>query len=61
MVQPEVRKAGVQCAISCGYAILNESNNIEWHVSVDSGAELELRLVYTIQHPAQDYVQGLPK
>ena len=61
MQKPEVRKAEVQCALPCGYAILNESNNLEWHVSVESGVELELQLIYTVEHPAQDHVLGLPK
>ena len=62
MVRPEgVRKAGVKVPLSGGHAILNEGNNMEWHVAVDSGAEHELSLVYAVEHPAQDYVQGLPK
>ena len=61
MVQPEVRKAEVKCMLPCGHAVLNESNNMEWHVTVESGAEQELKLVYTIEHPIEDHVQGLPK
>ena len=61
VVQPEVRKAEVKCPFPCGHAVLNESHNMEWHVSVESGAEQELVLVYTIEHPAQDHVQGLPQ
>ena len=62
MVRPEgVRKAQVKVPLSCGYALLNDSNNMEWHVAVESGAEQELSLVYTVEHPAQDHVTGLPK
>ncbi len=60
-MQPEVRKAEVKCPLACGHALLNESHNMEWDVSVESGAEQELVLVYTVEHPAQDHVQGLPK
>ena len=61
VLRPEVRKAQVKCSLACGHAILNDSNNMEWHVSVESGAELELQLVYSVEHPVQDHVQGLPK
>jgi hypothetical protein len=62
VVHPEgVRKAGVKVPLPTGHAILNESNNMEWHVTIDSGASQELSLVYTVEHPAQDHVQGLPK
>ena len=57
-----VRKPQVKCALPCGgYAVLNESNNMEWHITVEPGAEQELKLVYSVEHPAQDHVQGLPK
>ena len=61
IVQPEARKTEVKCPLPCGHAMLNESHNMEWHVSVESGAEQELVLVYTVEYPAQDHVQGLPK
>ncbi len=61
MVNPEVHKAQVRCPLPRGYAILNDSNNLDWHVSVEGGEELELKLLYTVEHPAQDHVQGLPK
>ena len=59
--QPELKKMNVPCSLAGGYALLNDSNNVEWHVKVESGAELELKLVYTVEHPAQDAVEGLPK
>lgn len=58
---PEVRKAKVECPLpNGGHAILNESNNMEWHVSMESGKERKLQLVYNIEYPAQDHVLGLP-
>ena len=56
-----MKKANVACAVSCGHALLNDSNNVEWDVKVESGAEFQLKLVYTVEHPAQDAVEGLLK
>ena len=61
MTEPDVRKQEVKCPLPFGYGILNDSNNIEWHATVKDGAELELKLVYTVEHPVQDAVEGLPK
>ena len=62
LVRPEgVRKARVKVPHLNGHVLLNESNNMEWHITVDSGAQQELSLVYTVEHPAQDLVNGLPK
>ncbi len=60
-MEPDVQKIQVKCLLPCGHAILNESNNMEWHVSVQSGEDLELRLIYSVEYPAQDHVEGLPK
>ena len=56
-----MKKANVPCPLPSGYALLNDSNNVEWHVRVEPGAELELKLVYVVEHPAQDAVEGLLK
>ncbi len=56
-----MQKIQVKCPLPCGHAILNENNNMEWHVSIQSGEELELRLVYSVEYPAQHHVEGLPK
>ena len=62
VTEPDLKKAHTPCPLPTGgHAILNESNNIEWHVAVARGAKLELRLVYSVEHPPQDGVQGLPK
>ena len=61
VVQPELQKAGSKGVLDGSHAVLNESNNVEWHISVESGREQELKLVYTVEHPAQDHVQGLLK
>ena len=60
-MEPDVQKVQVKCPLLSGHAMLNESNNMEWHVSVQSGEELELRLIYSVEYPAQDHVEGLPK
>ena len=59
--QPELKKPNAPCTVSGGYALLNDNNNVEWHVKAEQEAELELKLVYTVEHPAQDAVEGLPK
>lgn len=56
-----MRKANIQCPLPFGYAILNDSNNVEWYVKVKPSEELELTLLYTVEHPSQDAVEGLPK
>ena len=61
IAEPELRKQGVPCPLPSGHAVLNEDNNAEWHVSVAAGAELSLRLVYSVEYPLQDDVEGLPK
>ena len=59
--EPDLKKANTACPVSCGHALLNDSNNVEWDVKVESGAELQLKLIYTVEHPAQDAMEGLPK
>ena len=61
MTEPDLKKQGVPCQLSFGHALLNNSNNIEWHARVGAERELELRLVYTVEHSPQDAVEGLPK
>ena len=61
VVSPELKKQGSRCNVPSGYAVLNEDNNIEWHVTMATNAELTLKLVYTVERPQQDDVQGLPK
>ena len=53
---PDVRKPNVSVPLPFGHAVLNESNNMEWHAQVEAGSELELKLVYAVEHPAQDGV-----
>ena len=59
--EPDLKKANAACPLPAGHALLNDSNNVEWHVGVESGAELELKLIFSVEHPAQDAVEGLPK
>ena len=60
--EPDVKKQkGMKCPLPYGHAVLNDSHNIEWHASIDPDTELELRLVYSVEYPIQDDVQGLPK
>lgn len=62
VVEPPVRKEGEKCSLSFGHAELNKSHNVEWHAVMEGGgSECELKLVYIVEHPAQDGVTGLPK
>jgi hypothetical protein len=61
IVEPDVKKARVKAELPYGHAILNDSHNVEWHVKLAADTELELKLVYTVEHPPQDRVDGLPK
>ena len=63
VTEPEVRKVGVSCPLPLlhGHAVLNDSHNLEWHVTLDPNTEVELKLVYSVEFPLQDDVQGLPK
>ena len=59
--QPDLRKQNVACSLPYGHAVLNDSNNIEWHASLGPDTELELKLMYLVEYPLQDGVEGLPK
>ena len=59
--EPDLKKVNTPCPLPSGHALLNDNNNVEWHVKVEPGVELELKLIYTVEHPAQDAVDGLPK
>ena len=59
--EPDLKKVNTRCLLPSGHALLNDSNNVEWHVKVEPGVELDLKLIYTVEHPAQDAVDGLPK
>ena len=61
ITEPDVKKARVKAELPYGHAILNDSHNVEWHVKLAADTELELKLVYTVEHPPQDRVDGLPK
>ena len=61
ILEPELKKQNARCPLPFGYTLLNESNNLEWHASLASETEVELRLVYSVEYPLQDDVQGLPK
>ena len=61
IVEPDVKKVRVKAELPYGHAILNDSHNVEWHVKLAADTELELKLVYTVEHPPQDRVDGLPK
>ncbi len=61
VVDPAVRKVGDKCPLPFGHAQLNKSYNLEWYAAVGAGSECELKLVYTVEHPAQDGVHGLFK
>lgn len=59
--QPDLRKQNVPCSLPYGHAVLNDSNNIEWHALLGPDTELELKLIYSVESPLQDGVEGLPK
>jgi len=59
--QPDLKKQNTPCTLPNGHAVLNDSNNIEWHVTVDPDTELELKLIYFVEYPLQDGIEGLPK
>ncbi len=61
VVDPAVRKVGEKCRLPFGHAQLNKSHNLEWCAAVGAGSECELKLVYTVEHPAQDGIDGLSK
>ena len=57
VAEPDLKKQGVPCQLPFGQAVLNDSNNVQWEVSVGADQELELRLVYTVEHPPQDAIE----
>ena len=60
VVTPEVKKQLVKVPFSAGHVILNDSNNLEWHCTIPADKTLDLKLVYTVEHPLNDSVEGLP-
>ena len=60
LLQPDLRKQHVSIPFSHGHALLNDDNNIEWHCTVPSDTNIELQLVYTVEFPTNDIVEGLP-
>lgn len=60
LLQPDLRKQHVSIPFSHGHALLNDDNNIEWHCTVPSDTNIELQLVYTVEFPPNDIVEGLP-
>ena len=56
-----MKKMRVVAQLLYGHAILNDAHNLEWHVNLAADTELELKLVYSVEHPPQDRVDGLPK
>jgi len=61
VIEPAIKKVEEKVLLPFGHAVLNESNNLEWSARIEPGNELELRLVYIVEHPVQDGVTGLPK
>ena len=61
ILEPDVKKVGVKTQLQNGYAVLNDAHNVEWHVRMAADMEMELKLIYSVEHPPQDRVDGLPK
>ena len=61
MLVPDMKKTGVKAQLPYGHAVLNEAHNVEWHATMAASTELELKLVYSVEHPPHDRVDGLPK
>ena len=60
IVCPEVKKQLVKVPFQSGHVILNDSNNLEWHCTIPPEKTLDLKLVYTVEYPLNDVVEGLP-
>ena len=62
VLEPEVRKVGVACPLSLprGHTVLNDSHNLEWHITLEPETDVGLKLVYSVEFPQQDAVKGLP-
>ena len=54
---------GVACPLSVprGHTVLNDSHNLEWHITLQPETDMGLKLVYSVEFPQQDAVEGLPK
>jgi len=57
VAEPDLKKQDVPFQLPFGLAVLSDSNNVQWEVSVGADQELELRLVYTVEHPPQDAIE----
>ena len=53
-------KPGARMVLPYGYALLNSSNNVEWHCTIPQDTTITLKLAYTIEYPIDCTVKGLP-
>ena len=60
MLDPDIKKPGTSVQFSHGSVVLNDDNNVEWSCAIPpGGVEIELKLVYSVEFPPNDIVEGL--
>ena len=58
VLEPDLKKSS---NVQYGTVALNQSNNLEWKLTIPPDTEVPVRLVYSVEYPINLFVQGLPK
>lgn len=59
MMEPDIRKQEVPVLFSYGSVLINEDNNIEWSCTIPPDEQIDLKLVFALEFPPFDVVEGL--
>ncbi len=59
MVDPDIKKQGVSVQFSHGSVVLNDDNNVEWKCTIPQDTEINLQLIFSVEFPPNDIVEGL--
>lgn len=59
MMDPDIKKQGTSIAFTHGNVSLNDDNNIEWVCKIPPDEQISLKLMFALEFPPFDIVQGL--
>ena len=59
MIEPDIKKQGASVQFSHGSVVVNEDNNIEWACTIPPDVEINLKLMFSVEFPPNDVVEGL--
>ena len=59
LMDPDIKKQGMRVQFSHGNVFLNDDNNIEWVCTIPQDTEINLKLMFSVEFPPNDIVEGL--